>query len=416
LKKNVASQIVSAQLTAVADGSEVTTGTTNVAVEIDGVAGTGGTATHIANGKGEDAPSQPDTKGDKLDCQFKNTAAVTVLGQDYTTFPQTADNNTLLATIDGKVDTAQTDLDTLTGTDGVTLATSQPNYAPNTTTPPTAAAIADQVWDEAIAGHAGVGSTGEQLSAAGSAGDPWATALPGAYGAGTAGKIVGDNIDAPISTVDAVVDGIASTIGTAGAGLTEAGGTGDHLTAINLPNQTMDITGNLSGSVGSVTGAVGSVTGAVGSVTGTVGGVAGTITTLDALDTAQDTQHAATLTRLGTPAGASVSADIATVDGVADGIKAVTDALPDSGALTSLATATNLATLDTVADAIRVVTDLIASSYVSSSAVTGTLTTTTMTTALTEATDDHYNGRNVVFLTGVLAGQATDTKIGRAHV
>ena len=40
-------------------------------------------------------------------------------------------------------------------------------------------------------------------------------------------------------------------IGTAGAGLTN----------IDLPNQTMDITGNLSGSVGSVTGAVGSVTG-----------------------------------------------------------------------------------------------------------------------------------------------------------
>jgi len=46
-----------------------------------------------------------------------------------------------------------------------------------------------------------------------------------------------------------------------GSGLTEAGGTGDHLTAINLPNQTMDIvgniTGNLSGSVGSVTADVG---------------------------------------------------------------------------------------------------------------------------------------------------------------
>ena len=43
-----------------------------------------------------------------------------------------------------------------------------------------------------------------------------------------------------------------------GTNLTEAGGDGDHLTAINLPNQTMDIvgniTGNLSGSVGSLTG------------------------------------------------------------------------------------------------------------------------------------------------------------------
>lgn len=43
---------------------------------------------------------------------------------------------------------------------------------------------------------------------------------------------------------------------------------------------TADVSGNLSGSVGSVTG--------------TVGGVAGTITTLDALDTAQDAQHATT--------------------------------------------------------------------------------------------------------------------------
>ena len=58
-------------------------------------------------------------------------------------------------------------------------------------------------------------------------------------------------------------------IGLAGAGLTN----------IDLPNQTMnitgDITGNLSGSVGSVTGSVGSVTGAVGSVTGAVGSVTG---------------------------------------------------------------------------------------------------------------------------------------------
>jgi len=68
------------------------------------------------------------------------------------------------------------------------------------TAPPDVNAIADQVWDEAIAGHAGAGSTGAALSAAGSAGDPWATALPGAYGAGTAGKIVGDNINATISS------------------------------------------------------------------------------------------------------------------------------------------------------------------------------------------------------------------------
>jgi len=63
---------------------------------------------------------------------------------------------------------------------------------------PTAVDIADQVWDEAIAGHVGVGSTGEALTAAGAAGDPWATALPGAYGAGTAGLILGTTIPTTI--------------------------------------------------------------------------------------------------------------------------------------------------------------------------------------------------------------------------
>lgn len=46
-------------------------------------------------------------------------------------------------------------------------------------------------------------------------------------------------------------------------------------------------------------------------------------------------------------------------------------------------------------------------SLVSGTAQTGTLSTTQMTTNLTEATDDHYNGRVVVWVTGNLYGQAT---------
>jgi hypothetical protein len=38
------------------------------------------------------------------------------------------------------------------------------------------------------------------LTDAGSAGDPWSTALPGAYGAGTAGKIIGDNLNATVGS------------------------------------------------------------------------------------------------------------------------------------------------------------------------------------------------------------------------
>lgn len=64
----------------------------------------------------------------------------------------------------------------------------------------TAAAIADAVWDEAIAGHVSSGSTGESLNAAGGAGDPWITALPGAYSAGSAGYIIGTNLNATVSS------------------------------------------------------------------------------------------------------------------------------------------------------------------------------------------------------------------------
>lgn len=66
---------------------------------------------------------------------------------------------------------------------------------------PTAGENADAVWEEPITDHSGTsGSTAEALGAAGAAGDPWSTQLPGAYGAGSAGKIVGDNIDATVSS------------------------------------------------------------------------------------------------------------------------------------------------------------------------------------------------------------------------
>jgi hypothetical protein len=92
------------------------------------------------------------------------------------------------------------------------------------TVPPTVGAIADQVWEETLADHSGTaGSTAAALNAAGSAGDPWSTAVPGAYGSGTAGKILGDNLNATVSSraTQASVDDIptnselATALGTA---------------------------------------------------------------------------------------------------------------------------------------------------------------------------------------------------------
>lgn len=101
------------------------------------------------------------------------------------------------------------------------------------------------------------------------------TALPNAA-ADAAGGL-------PISDAGGLdLDGLNTNVSSILTDTAEIGAAGAGLTNINLPNQTMDIvgniTGNLSGSVGSVTGAVGSVTGNVGgNVTGSVGSVVGAV-------------------------------------------------------------------------------------------------------------------------------------------
>jgi len=180
-----------------------------------------------------------------LDTQLStiDTNVDAVLVDTGTTLPGT------LTTIEGKVDTVDTVVDGIqtdlsNGTDGLgaiktavdAIPTSNPSAAAiadavwdeslaahtsagstgealDGATAPTAADVADAVWDEAIAGHLTSGSTGEALNGAGSSGDPWLTALPGSYTTGQAGKILADiltdtgtTIPATLSTLDGKVD------------------------------------------------------------------------------------------------------------------------------------------------------------------------------------------------------------------
>lgn len=144
-----------------------------------------------------------DTIDNLLDTEVAaiKTVVDDILVDTGTTLPAT------LATIAGYVDTeigtVLTNLATVdTVVDAIKLKTDNLPAAPAAVSDiPTAAVISDAVWDEAIAGHVGAGSTGEALGAAGAAGDPWITALPGAYGAGSAGQIVGDFLDVAVSTL-----------------------------------------------------------------------------------------------------------------------------------------------------------------------------------------------------------------------
>lgn len=274
--------------------------------------------------------------------------------------------------------TAQSDLDVITGADGVTLAASQPNYTPSTHSAadvwsvgsrtltantnlndPTAAAIADAVWDEALSGHLTAGTTGNALNAAGAAGDPWSTSLPGAYGAGSAGYIVGTYLDAAISSLNDI-----------SAADVWASGTRTLSAATNITSTGGTITVNSGGVTlaNGVTHGGSSAMLRLGSSTSTP---ALYVTNTDSGDNSHAVYFAAGAafaggaglmidgggysTMLGSAGSAGLyltggatlatASSLATVDTVVDAIKLVTDNLPDSGALTSLAQAADLTAL-----------------------------------------------------------------------
>lgn len=174
----------------------------------------------------------------RIDASALNTAAVTSIPAIL------VDTGT---TLDGKLDTIDNNVDSIladTGTDGVVVAAAS--------------------------------KTGYTLSTAGLAAF-FTTDSGETYGDAVAGSVVketADNAGGSALTVQDIVDGVwdeaqASHVGAGTFGLiaseiadiltdtAEIGAAGAGLTAINLPNQTMDIvgniTGNLSGSVGSVT-------------------------------------------------------------------------------------------------------------------------------------------------------------------
>jgi hypothetical protein len=109
------------------------------------------------------------------------------------------------------------------------------------------APIAAAVWDEDATGHQTQGTFGQAI------GDPAAdtNTIYKAVVTDAAGATVGVDVvavKAETASIQSDTNDLQTQVGTAGDGLTN----------INLPNQTMDIvgniTGNLSGSVGSVTG------------------------------------------------------------------------------------------------------------------------------------------------------------------
>jgi len=218
MRKNTAGQVVAFQAVSTADGSAVTTGTPVVYYTIDGgTQGTGaGTSTHEGNGCWSYAPPQAETDGNHVVFTFALSGAVSQSVNLYpvsfdptdsvriglTALPnaaagaagglptdstgKTSFNDLNAAGVRSAVGLASADLDTqLADLPTVTefqartlLAAAYFDPAVDTVTagtvndktgyslataPPTAAAVADAVWDEATSGHTTAGTYGGQI-------------------------------------------------------------------------------------------------------------------------------------------------------------------------------------------------------------------------------------------------------------
>lgn len=277
-----------------------------------------------------------DTIDTNVDSILVDTAEIGAAGAGLTALASAAN----LATLAGYVDTevasikAVTDkLDTmlLNSSDGWIWTIAALQDAPGGTL--TAGAIADAVWQEPLADHSGTaGSTAEALNAAGAAGDPWITALPGAYSAGQAGYIVGNSLDATISSrasqtsvnaIDDFVDTEVAAIKVVTDKLDttlELTSDGQIFTALALQNAPVTPAGLDAAGVRAAVGL------AAANLDTQLAAIDTKTTNLPTDPADQSLVIAATdaiMTRLGAPAGASVSADIAALPTAAENATAV---------------------------------------------------------------------------------------------
>ncbi len=164
----------------------------------------------------------------------------------------------------------------------------------------------------------------------------------------------------------------------------EVAGTTILTGAVTMPaGLTADITGSLSGSVGSVTAKTGYALAATGADL-----ILKTSTFALAIADAIGDEPLAGHTTIDT-IGLVLNEwqDGGRLDLLLDAIKVITDALT-AAAAAKLATSSG--------------------TIVTGAAEAGTLSTTQMTTDLSEATNDHYNGRIIIWTSGVLQNQVTD--------
>lgn len=262
-----------------------------------------------------------DTIDGIVDSILVDTAEIGAAGAGLTAVASATNLATLTGYVDTEVAAIKATTDKLDGTltltsDGYIFTPEALQDAPTGGSAPSAATIAAAVWEEPIASHSGTsGSTAEALAAAGASGDPWITALPGGYSAGQAGYIVGNALDAAISSrasqtsVNAIDDFVDTEVAAIKAVTDKLDTTleltsdGQIFTAAALQNAPATPAGLDAAGVRA----------AVGLASANLDTQLADLPTNAELATALGSSDDAVLAVLGTPAGASIAADIGAV-------------------------------------------------------------------------------------------------------
>jgi hypothetical protein len=201
------------------------------------------------------------------------------------------------------------------------------------------------------------------------------------------------SIEGKIDTVDTVADGIQTDLsnGTDGLGAIKAA-----VDAIPTSNP----------SAASIADAVWTE-----AIADHSGGVGSTAEALDGAGAGGGLDAAGVRAAVGL-ASANLDTQLGTIDGNVDLVLVDTDTtIPGLiGGLNNFDPATDTVDVGAINGSAEAAADLAlsAATIVSGSAASGTLSTTAMTTNLTEVTDDHYNGRIIIWTSGVLKDQATN--------
>jgi len=465
MKKNVAGQKVGIQMITAADGT-LFAGT--VTAYVTGDAGTqaigtvgSGVCAHEGNGYHTYSPSQAETNYDLTAFTFIGTLAIPATLQAYNSFPQAVDNNVLAAgptgfaaidtvvdsilvdtgttipgiitTIDTNVDailvdtgttipatitTAQNDLDIITGASGVNLLTATQasidaiEVDTGTTIPATLATVDSNV--DAI-----LVDTGTTLPASIATVDSnvdailvdTATTIPDQLDdmSGATFATATDSLEALRNRGDAAwTTGAGGSSPTVAEIRTEMDDNSTKLAAIVADTnelQADDIPGRFDGLEGATFDTATDSNEAIrnrGDAAWAGGGSAPTVSQIRTEMDDNSTKLAAIVADTNELQADDVPGLIATLQADTDDIQTRLPASLAGGLMSSDAVAISGST------AAAVQLEASAETIVIAAAVTGTLSTTQMTSDLTEATDDHYNGRIIIWTSGALKDQATN--------